>query len=137
VENLFTGRQDQVRFTPDVTKVAILPESADAGQVAYRAIAGRRQSLGKTAGEALDVLTASLPEEDAGTLVIVQHHRPDQFFTAPQQARLNELMARWRAARAAGAALAPVEQSELNDLVDAEVRAAGERTAAVLQELGQ
>jgi hypothetical protein len=120
-----------------MTKVAIVPEPANAGQMAYRAIAGRRQSLGKTAGEALDVLTASLPKEDAGTLVIVQHQRPDRFFTASQQARLNELMARWRAARDAGAALPPAEQAELHGLVDAEVRAASERTAAVLKELGQ
>ena len=106
-EKLLASRHDRVRFAPDMTKVAILPESADTGQITYRAIAGRRQSWGKTAGEALDVLTASLPEEDAGTLVIVQHHRPDQFFTAAQQARLNELMARWRALRDAGGALPP------------------------------
>jgi hypothetical protein len=82
-------------------------------------------------------LTASLPEGEAGTLVIVQNQRPDHFFSADQQARLNELMARWRAARDAGSALSPVEQAELDKLVDAEVRAAGERTAEVLRELGQ
>jgi hypothetical protein len=120
-----------------MTKIAILPEPAEAGQIAYRAIAGGRQSLGKTAGEALDGLTASLPEEDAGTLVVVQHHRPDRFFTAEQQARLEALMARWRAARDAGGALSPSEQAELNHLVDSEVHAATERTAAILKELGQ
>src|SRR6266567_9312842 len=107
-----------------MTKVAILPESAQSGQVTYRAIAGRRQSVGKTAGEALDALTSSLPEKEIDTLVIVQHQRPDQFFTAEQQARLNELMARWRAARDAASTLSPAEQAELDNLVDAEVRAA-------------
>src|SRR5207244_931649 len=59
-------------------KVAILPEPAGSGQVSYRAIAGRKQSVGKTAGQALDALTSSLPDEETGTLVIVQHQRPDQ-----------------------------------------------------------
>ena len=67
----------------------------------------------------------------------MQNQRPDQFFGAEQQARLDELMARWRAARDAGGALSLAEQAELDNLVNAEVRAAGERTAAVLKELGQ
>lgn len=120
-----------------MTKVAILPEPADTGQITYRAIAGGRQSSGKTAGEALDGLTAALPAEETGTLVIVQHQRPDEFFDAAQQTRLTALMARWRAARDVGGVLPPAEQAELDELVDAEVRAAGERTAAVLREFGQ
>ena len=120
-----------------MTKVAILPESTNAGQLTYRAIAGEHQSLGKTAGEALDALTATLSNEESGTLVVVQHHHPDPFFTAPQQARLHELMARWRAARDTGAALPPAEQAKLDALADAEVRAATARTAALLKELGQ
>ncbi len=120
-----------------MTKVAILPEPAESGQVTYRAIAGRQQSTGKTAGEALDALTASLPEEETATLVIVQHQRADQFFTAEQQARLKELLTRWRAARDSGPGLPPAEQAELDALVEAEVRATGERTAALLRELEQ
>ena len=120
-----------------MTKVAILPESTDAGQLAYRAIAGEHQSLGKTAGEALDALTATLSADEAGTLVVVQHHHPDPFFTAQQQARLNQLMARWRAARDIGVDLPPAEQAELDALADTEVRAATARTTAVLKELGQ
>jgi len=118
-----------------MTKVAILPEPAQSGQVTYRAIAGRRQSVGKTAGEALDALTSSLPEKEAGTLVIVQHQRPDEFFTAEQQGRLNELMTRWRVARDGAAVLPPAEQAELDALVEAEVRAASQRTMALLREL--
>ena len=118
-----------------MTTVAILPEPTDSGQVAYRAIAGKRQSIGKTAGEALDALTASLPENDAGTLVIVQHQYPDHFFTAEQQARLRELMLRWRTVRDAGTSLSPSEQAELDALADAELKAASQRTAALLQEL--
>ena len=120
-----------------MTKVAILPESAQSGQVTYRAIAGCRQSVGKTAGEALDALTSSLPEKETATLIIVQHQRPDEFFTAEQQAQLNELLARWRAARDGGAVLPPAAQAELDALVEAEVRAASQRTLALLRELGE
>jgi len=115
--------------------VAILPEPTGSGQIAYRAIAGDRQSLGKTAGEALDALTASLPNEEAGTLVVVQHQHPDQFFTAQQQARLEEIMTRWRTARDTGTALPAAEQAELEALVEAELRAAAERTDALLKKL--
>ena len=118
-----------------MTKIAILPERTESGGLAYRAVAGPRQSVGKTAGAALDALTASLPEEDAATLVIVQNQRPDRFFTAEQQARLNELLSRWRATRDAGAALSPADQAELDALVEAEVRASGQRTADLLKEL--
>jgi hypothetical protein len=120
-----------------MTKIAILPEAAESGQVTYRAIAGGRQSVGKTAGEALDALTSSLKDEDTSTLVIVQHQRPDRFFTAEQQARLEELMRRWRLSRDSGATLPPDEAAELQQLVDAEVQAASQRTAAMLRELEQ
>jgi hypothetical protein len=120
-----------------MTKVAIVPEPTQSGKRAYRAIAGNQQSIGKTAGEALDALTASLSQEEAGTLVVVQHHRPDRFFTAEQQARLEDLMSKWRAARDAGSSLPAEEQVELDSLVEAEVRAAGERTAALLKALEQ
>ena len=120
-----------------MTKIAILPEPAESGQVTYRAIAGRQQAVGRTAGEALDALTCTLKGDDSATLVIVQHQRPDRFFTAEQQARLEELMRRWRRAREAGTSLPPDESAELENLVDAEVSAASQRTAALLRELEQ
>jgi hypothetical protein len=120
-----------------MTTVAILPESAEAGGTTYRAVAGRIQSVGRTAGEALDALTAQLGEEETGTLVIVQNLRPDRFFSAQQQQRLADLMARWRAARDAQSALSPDEQAELETLVDAEVRAATQRARAALDELSR
>jgi hypothetical protein len=114
-----------------MTKVAILPEPSEQGEMVYRAIAGGRQSIARTAGAALDALTAQLPVGDVGTLVIVQSQQPDEFFTAEQQQRVGRLMARWRAAREAGASLIPAEQAELDALVDAEVQAAGKRAAAL------
>jgi hypothetical protein len=118
-----------------MTKVAILPERTDTGGTTYRAVAGDKQSVGRTVGEALDALTTQLPEEETGTLIIVQNLRPDRFFTAQQQQRLGELMARWRAARDSGTALPPDEQAELESLADAEVHAATQRAAALLHEL--
>jgi hypothetical protein len=118
-----------------MTKVAIFPVSTATGDIAYYAIAGDKQSHGKTAGEVLDALAAQLPEEEAGTLVIVQNLRPDRFFAADQQRRLAELMARWRAARDAGTVLPTAEQTELDALIEEEVRASAKRTAALLHEL--
>lgn len=115
-----------------MTKVAILPEPAAEGKTVYRAVAGARHAVAKTVGAALDALTAQLPPEETGTLVVVQNHRPDQFFTLQQQQRLQELMGRWRVARDSGNALSSSEQSELNALVDAEVQASGERASAAL-----
>ena len=120
-----------------MTKVAILPEQSEQGEMVYRAIAGGHQSLARTAGAALDALTAQLPAGETGTLVIVQSQQPDEFFTTEQQERLRGLMARWRAAREAGATLTPTEQTELDALVDAEVQAAGKRAAALCAALGR
>lgn len=120
-----------------MTKVAILPEPTVKGDVVYRAVSGARQSVAKTAGAALDALTAQLPPGETGTLVIVQNHRPDEFFNQQQQRRLGELMGRWREARETGAALSPTEQAELDALVEAEVKATGERAAAAFAGIGE
>ena len=56
-----------------MTKVAVYHESADPGLMPYRAVSGRNQAMGRTAGEALDALASQLPQEDAETLVIVRN----------------------------------------------------------------
>ncbi len=63
-----------------MTRVAILPVPTGQGGISYQAVAGDKCSQGATPGAALDALTAQLPKEDASTLVIVQHSRPDRFF---------------------------------------------------------
>ncbi len=118
-----------------MTKVAILPVSTDRGDISYRAVAGDKRSQGKTAGEALDGLTAQLSEDETGTFIIVQSRRPDRFFKAAQQQRLTELMECWRLARDHGEALSVDEQSELEALVEAELLASGGRAAALADEL--
>jgi hypothetical protein len=124
-----------------VTAIAILRESDAAdSETRYRAIAPNRtdQSLGRTAGEALDALTALLEPADAGTLVVVQQMQPDQFFTALQISRLQELMNRHRdAAEASEAALSPAEEAELRALIDAELLASTSRSAALADALGR
>ena len=54
-----------------MTKVAILTGPSNGGAPTYRAVAGERQSVGRTAGEALDALVTQLPEGEAGTIVVV------------------------------------------------------------------
>ncbi len=111
--------------------IVILPESPWSESTNYLAIAGRVQSVGKTAGQALDAVTAQLDEGERGTLVVVQNLHPDAFFTAEQRQRLEDLMTRWRAARDAQLPFPNEEQKELEALVQAEVKAAAARAAAL------
>ena len=120
-----------------MTKVAILPIPTGQGGLSYRAIAGEKHAQGNTAGEALDALTAQLSADEASTLIIVQNLRPDAFFTATQQQRLDALMARWRTARDHGATLPADEQTELEALIAAELQASAARAAALADALGR
>ena len=118
-----------------MTKVAVYHESADPGLMPYRAVSGRNQAMGRTAGEALDALASQLPQEDAETLVIVRNMSADRFFNAEQRRRLEELTALRRKASAGNSPLTEREEAELEQLVDAELRAATERAAALAHDL--
>ncbi len=115
-----------------MTTVAILPISDPSGEKSYRAIAGGKHSVGKTAGQALDALTAQLGETEFSALLVIQSFRSDSFFSAEQQERLSQLMSLWRLARDRGQALLPEQQAELDELVEAELRAATARTALLM-----
>jgi hypothetical protein len=115
--------------------VTILPMPTVGGGVNYCAVSNGKRSQGATAGEALDALTSQLSDAEAGTLVIVQNRRPDQFFDARQQKRLAELMGRWRACRDDGKPFPAEEQAELDLLVEIELRGAAARAAALADEL--
>jgi hypothetical protein len=67
----------------------------------------------------------------------VQSLRPDRFFTAAQQQRLDALMARWRTLRDQGATLPADEHAELEALIEAELQASAARTAALADALGR
>lgn len=111
--------------------ITIIPGDPQSSPTTFRAVAGDVQSIGATAGQALDALTEKIGAPQETTLIVVQPMRPDAFFTAAQQQRLAELMDRWRAARDAGTTLPPQDQAELDALVEAELRAASERSAAL------
>lgn len=117
-----------------MTAVAILPIFDPNGEKSYRAISGNKQSIGKTAGQALDALTAQLDEIELSALLVIQSFRPDPFFSAQQQDRLAELMNLWRLARDQGQELPTEQQTELDRLVELELRAATARTAALIQQ---
>jgi hypothetical protein len=113
--------------------ITVIPDDPRSTSAPYRAVAGDKQAVGATAGEAIDGLKAKLGNPQGTTLVIIQEMSPDALFTAEQRDRLAELMAMWRAARDAGNHLASEEQCELDAFVEAEVRAAGERAAQLLR----
>jgi hypothetical protein len=118
-----------------MTTIAILPEAGEGDAPTFSAIAAGQQATGRTAGEALDTLTAQLGAAAFGATVILQQFHPDRHFTADQRARLSDLMARWRAARETGGALPPTEQADLERLVDEELQGATDRTAQILSDL--
>ncbi len=112
-----------------MTTIAILPEGTKANGVTWRAVAGEKESIGSTAGEALDAMTGLLSEDENSALVIIQRLRPDRFFTSEQRRRLEELMAHWKAARNEGGKFGS------NELVEAELEGAKQRAETILHEL--
>ena len=117
-----------------MTAVTILPVLNTNGEKSYRAIAGDRQSVGQTAGQALDALTSLLGEKDFSALIVIQRFNPDELFTIQQQTRLSELMNLWRTARDRGQNLSPQQQAELESLIEAELQAATIRTEVLVQQ---
>ena len=113
--------------------ITIQPEDPATTPRRYRASVGQRHATGGTVGEALDGLAQDFATEPA--LVVVQPMAADAFFTAAQRQRLGELMADWRAARDSGTQFPAEEQAELESLVAAELRAAGERAEAHLRQM--
>jgi hypothetical protein len=118
-----------------MTRIAVFQEPGDAGSMLFRAVSGRNHAMGRTAGEALDALTAQFSTEESNTLVIVRNISPDRFFSAAQCQRLQELMSLRREALARNASLKADEESELEELLDSEIRAATERAVALRREL--
>ena len=82
--------------------VTILPVPSEEGKPAFHAVSGGQSSLGRTPGEALDAISAHLPQEQDAALVVVQSIRPDRYFSAAQQRRLAELMERSAAGHRSG-----------------------------------
>lgn len=117
-----------------MTSVQILPIPGKRGGIQYHAIAGQQRADAETAGQALDAISRKLPRQETA-IVVVQPFVEDEFFSAPQSTRLQELMTLWRQCRDTGASLAASEQTELESLVEAELVGATQRTAALSAEL--
>ena len=100
-----------------MTKVTILPVFAQNEQQSYLAVAGDKQSLGSTVGEALDAVMSQLQNGESSTFVIVQQSKPDKFFDAEQQAQLAQLMNDWREARDTNVDFPESAQAELERLL--------------------
>lgn len=111
--------------------ISIFPESLKAGETVWRAIADGQESVGRTAGEALDALTRQLEQQGEVRPLIVRRLGPDRFFTAEQQQRLENLMSQWRTARAAGNQLPSAEYAELEALIEAELEGSARRVEAM------
>jgi hypothetical protein len=104
-----------------MTSIAVRPEPGEAGEPRFRAIAGDRQSVGRTMGEALDALVAGWAEDAQEAAVLIQRFRPDTHFTEAQYQRMRDLLDR-------RATLTAEERAELEALVDAELDATVTRT---------
>lgn len=111
--------------------ITILPTHQP--EESYEAAQGTLSARGRTAGEALDALTALLEPETH--VVVVQAQRPDRFFGATERARLEALMRRFHDAQASGEPLGEAEQAELKRLIDAELDASEERARALTDAL--
>lgn len=118
-----------------MTKIGLIQEPIGGDELAFRAVTVGKQATGRTAGEAIDALASQLTADESDTLIVVRSMCPDQFFTATQRKRLEQLMASWRSARDAGESLPREEQSELEMLIEAEVRAAADRAMTLGREL--
>ena len=104
-----------------MTSIAIRTDQKETGERRFRAIAGDRQCLGRTMGEALDALTAEWGDNIQETVVLIQRFQPDQYFTQAQYERMQALLAR-------RSTLTLEERTELEALIDAEVDATVVRT---------
>ena len=106
--------------------IAMRTEHSQAGAPRFRAVAGNRQSVGRTMGEALDALTADWGDDIQETVVFIQRFQPDAYFTAAQYCRMQELLAR-------RATLTTAERDELGTLIDAELAATVARTESLIR----
>lgn len=113
-----------------MTTIQILKE-LQGEQSVYRAISDGWHAAGATAGAALDALEALLPDDMNAAAILIQRFTPDTFFAEAEQARLQVLMEQLQLAKAEGHELAPVEMLELEDLINAELRATVLRAEAL------
>jgi hypothetical protein len=113
-----------------MTSVSIHIEKTDSKLARFRAVAGTRQSVGLTPGQALDALNEQLGEAERAALIVVQQIGPDLFFGEDQYRRMRELLDR-------RGTLTDSERSELEELVKNELIASAKRNEALADALGR
>lgn len=117
-----------------MTSIAIVREEMrNDGEPRFSAVTntGTVQSTGKTVGEAIDALMAKLPATEAGDLAIVVQTRGDEFFSAAQISRLQDLMEKGKSGEFESG-----EHEELKSLINAELIASGKRAERLANMFG-
>lgn len=105
-----------------MTAILVRPEPNAPENARYRAVAGGKESVGRTMGEAIDALIAGWDGEIRETTVLIQRFEPDAYFTKEQQLRMKDLLLRRDS-------LTPPERAELESLIEAELDATIARTS--------
>ena len=113
-----------------MTAISIQSEKTDEDTHRFRAIAGSRESVGRTPGEALDALNAQLGDSESGSLIIVQQFQSDPYFSEEQYLRMRALLDNQRE-------LTEAEQRELEQIVKDELMASAHRADAIASALGR
>ena len=121
------------KLTNDKSRDLVCPHGKRG--LAYQGVSGDKISQGRIPGEALDALTTQMTDNGSG-FVVVQSLRADAFFSAVEQQHLSELMQEWRTARDSGRSLPIAEQTELDALVEEELRASAQRAGTPADDLG-
>ena len=118
-----------------MTKITITAQRPGSPDTLYAASTDDCTSVGRTAGAALDALSEQIGGTNGGTVVVLQNLRGDEFFTAAQQQRLEELSAKWRLAIDSGQTLPKDEQAELESLVDRELEGSALRVESATSQI--
>ena len=61
-----------------MTTISIIPENTSVGEILWRAIAGDKESVGKSAGEALDALISQFSEDEGSAMIVIRRWQPDR-----------------------------------------------------------
>lgn len=118
-----------------MTTVTILHKKSQGDEETYWAVAPKEklQTVGRSAGEALDALNAQMISTETGSFIIVQREQSDIYFTEKQLHRLQELIA----LSATEAGLTSEEEAERDSLIEAEFMASAQRTSDLADALGR
>jgi hypothetical protein len=104
---------------------AVHIEEFESSDARFRAVSGKHQSVGRTAGEALDALLAQEGGAIESSAILIQRFVPDACFTQAQYDRMQQLLAHRNTHT-------ELENAELDALIDAELEATIARTQNLL-----